>query len=368
MSCCSCISSCCYSFFVEPLVEGKKHFGKAFKPIKHFGPEVGCCEALGRRLKGLAGRVSHFCAGILFMIPIFNKIFLVVKRCIYPLPSTNHPESSQPEAPRPKKVQSDPILSILPDCEAPTDYSIYEEYGTTWLNYITMHLHFQLFAHKYPNLIIQDVRSVLVIGQPRFLEGVGIQETDAILFLDEALRKAQTENKVVATYMRVSQNHWTLVFIDPQKKTIEYYDSMQKYGNHKQITAELENLANEHNFTFQAVIDRKIQNNGHDCGPYVIYFLEKRLEQLESNSSDLTTDLLAQGDMKNYRKILCQRKNALGIMEDRMNEEELVLFQKKYAENAQLHHVRAVCNYDQFSDVCQAKRRAAVLNHQLLTA
>lgn len=321
--CCRCISSCCYSFFVEPVVEGKKHFGKAFKSIKPFEPETGCCEKLGRTLKGLVGRVAHFGAGILFLIPILNKILLVAKRCIYPIPKEpvnkeqNIPLSSQEknnvDPDEPEETQDSDAKSI--------DYTVYKAYGKKWLDINSMSDYFLMISHDYPELMpMQDYYcKIPAIGT------LHDNEVDALPVFEKALIEARNEGKVFASYMRVSGNHWTFVFIDPKNERIEYYDSMGAYGNYKEICTTLTELAARHHFTFESKIKRKLQHNSYDCGPWVVYFLEQRLE-----NPNIDTDTLATGNMKEYRKTLCKRSHHLVELKKKRNCESKALFQQKY--------------------------------------
>lgn len=76
--------------------------------------------------------------------------------------------------------------------------------------------------------------------------------------------------------VNIGGGHWTLVFIDPKNKTIEWYDSM---GNFTANTAKhLENFRQEQGLDF-AVVNKAIsapQRDGYQCGVWTSEFLTLR--------------------------------------------------------------------------------------------
>lgn len=106
--------------------------------------------------------------------------------------------------------------------------------------------------------------------------------------------------------LNVSGNHWTLVYIDREKRTVEYYDSKKDYGNHDEIKQKLIEFANklsneepdERPYKFECKINKVLQPDGYQCGPLVLYFLEKRLKDPEFNFNQISD---AQNSIKEYR-------------------------------------------------------------------
>lgn len=91
----------------------------------------------------------------------------------------------------------------------------------------------------------------------------------------------------VAFPMNIKNSHWVLTFVDFEKKTIEYYDSLLNYGPHTQIVEEFTELAKRIGFNFVCKITQKIQHDGYQCGPWTCYFLEERLKNPEVDFNKL---------------------------------------------------------------------------------
>lgn len=95
--------------------------------------------------------------------------------------------------------------------------------------------------------------------------------------------------------VHVSGNHWTLLFIDRKKRTVEYYDSKINYGNYNQIARDFQQVAEElsksdpgeNPYVFSSKIKKKFQPDGYQCGPWALYFSEKRLENPDVDFNDL---------------------------------------------------------------------------------
>lgn len=112
----------------------------------------------------------------------------------------------------------------------------------------------------------------------------------------------------------VSNNHWTLVYIDRQRRTVEYYDSKEKYGNHDEIVHKLTSIAeelskqesNQPPYQFICKINRVLQPDIYQCGPWMLYFLENRLINPDFDFNTLNIDE-AQNIIKAYReKVILQ--------------------------------------------------------------
>lgn len=83
----------------------------------------------------------------------------------------------------------------------------------------------------------------------------------------------------------VTKNHWTLVYIDRIKRTVEYYDSFKSFGNYDEIQKSLnqvakdltENEPDQAPYRVENKIKKTKQKDGYQCGVWALYFLEKRL-------------------------------------------------------------------------------------------
>ena len=110
---------------------------------------------------------------------------------------------------------------------------------------------------------------------------------------------------------KVNDNHWTLLYIDKEKRTVEYYDSLFQYGNYSEIVATLQELTENISkkdpikkpFQFIPKILKKLQNNGYDCGVFVVYFLEERAKNPEIDFNQRSVNEMEE-IIFNYRRKL----------------------------------------------------------------
>jgi hypothetical protein len=109
-------------------------------------------------------------------------------------------------------------------------------------------------------------------------------------------------------YVQIS-GHWALVYIDREKRTVEYYDSMKESGDHRKIDQKLNAIANRLSYQFIRKTHQQLQSDPVDDGVWTLYFLESKLNP-ELNS-ELNFDQLdfnkAQELIKNYRKKVAQK-------------------------------------------------------------
>lgn len=117
--------------------------------------------------------------------------------------------------------------------------------------------------------------------------------SEAILkdgFSDTSSSKAT----IFAYPLWVSGNHFTLVLVDKETRTIEYFDSLYPHGNYEEIVQNLENLTHiltkkdsGRPYQFKAQMKIRVQENTSDCGSWVNYFLENRLQNPSVNFNTL---------------------------------------------------------------------------------
>lgn len=108
--------------------------------------------------------------------------------------------------------------------------------------------------------------------------------------------------------LNVPWKHWTLVFVDRQKRTIEFYDSKKDYGNHHEIKKRLKKLAHDLSlkdpgaqpYKFSAKIKKSLQPDSYQCGIWILYFLTERLKNPDVDFNQLDFEN-AQTMIKNFR-------------------------------------------------------------------
>lgn len=136
------------------------------------------------------------------------------------------------------------------------------------------------------------------------------QKIDVAIFQSIDSQEIDLSKKMFLAYpLKISDNHWTLIFIDRIKRTIEFYDSKKNYGNHEEVIKYLEKFTNdfsikdpgEKSYTFIRKINTKLQPDSYQCGIWTLYFLENRLKNpdIDFNKMDIKA---AQKIIANYRK------------------------------------------------------------------
>lgn len=96
---------------------------------------------------------------------------------------------------------------------------------------------------------------------------------------------------------KTTKNHWTLLYINTDLRVVEYYDSKTNYGNYEEVVRTLEALTqtlnkqfpSEKPYTFQCKIQKYLQPDIYQCGVWTLYFLEKLIEdpQTDFNALDI---------------------------------------------------------------------------------
>lgn len=165
-----------------------------------------------------------------------------------------------------------------------------------------------LLCEKYPQLAsMQDIYGPCVINKTDVRE----------IFIDarvEADFAANEAGKTIFAYpFMVSQNHWTLILIDRERRTVEYYDSKKNYGNHAEIVAYFNQFVVRLTswdpgvpYQFIPKIKIKLQPDTFQCGPWTTYFLEERLKNpdFDFNSLDIAQ---SQKTIAEYRMKILSR-------------------------------------------------------------
>lgn len=86
------------------------------------------------------------------------------------------------------------------------------------------------------------------------------------------------------TSLTPGRNHWGLIFIDRALRTVEFYNSKHPYNEEPQIEAHLRRITQQLTaadpgtpYVFQSKLEKRLQPDTYQCGPWVCYFLENRL-------------------------------------------------------------------------------------------
>ena len=149
--------------------------------------------------------------------------------------------------------------------------------GREWMNNLQLADYFGYLGSKHKELFV---------SHPFIYTDSWIHE--AVVNPSHVSRKQVTplEKQFLAYPLHVTKNHWTLVFIDQEKRTVEYYDSKKNYGNHEEIVKTLKESTRslstrtpgQSPYQFFPKISKNLQPDSYQCGPWILYFLKNRLE------------------------------------------------------------------------------------------
>ncbi len=131
------------------------------------------------------------------------------------------------------------------------------------------------------------------------------------------------KKKALAFNVNINKLHWTLIYVDIQTQTVEYYDSMKNFGlgeDLKKFLTDVTLLLNqeyptEKPFNLIYKIKEATQFNSFDCGPWILYFLENRAKDPSVDFNTLNKEM-SQKIMSDYRlEIMTKlnRRHAEGI-------------------------------------------------------
>jgi Ulp1 family protease len=178
--------------------------------------------------------------------------------------------------------------------------------GEEWL--LNSHINIYLFR-------LQSTHPKLYV--PTFFEGT----LNRLVAFSEELdfKKIPSEKRIIVWPLINSGNHWTLVVIDRDKRSIAYYDSKKDYGDHKKIVRFLQELTvnltqkdpGVNPYTFSCTVQQSIQPDSYQCGAWILYFSKKVLEDpaFDVNAIDRNS---AQQMIANFRLHVQEEILALG--------------------------------------------------------
>jgi hypothetical protein len=166
-----------------------------------------------------------------------------------------------------------------------------------------LHRYFTYLATEFPGIVALDDR------QARYYANECQGKMLAKLILEYLPSEIENFNSLNLPIYLTSGNHHTLVFIDRIKRTVEYYDSLVSYGNHREIVNELRAIADalseqepdKPRYEVVSKIKKVLQRDGQNqCGVWTLYFLESRLRDPEFDFNELDINE-AQGMIQKFR-------------------------------------------------------------------
>lgn len=195
------------------------------------------------------------------------------------------PKPSQTNQSSDSRERSNSSFSVSPigEIEVPEYLDIKKR---EWLTNVHLHKYFDYLGAKYPHVFFFQEASHSLIKSTEIEEKISQ--------FDIASSKATA----FPFFIQVGGNHWTLVYIDKEKRTVEYFDSMRNYGDLTAIETELNSLAitlsekepDQEPYQFTNKTKTKVQGDTYQCGVWLLYFLNKRIQHshFDVNQIDLS--------------------------------------------------------------------------------
>lgn len=173
------------------------------------------------------------------------------------------------------------------DVEIPAKFNMATTNGNGWFDSADILTLLWDLESQFPEIYFHPVNPIIE----------NFSKIQKVITEDLDFLNASSENnkKRYSAYpLHVRGDHWTLIFIDRNDQLIEFYDSFVNFGEHNEVINALENLKQALNvkgksYSVIPKITKQVQSNGKDCGAWMIYFIEKRLEK----GPDFTRELQA---------------------------------------------------------------------------
>lgn len=137
--------------------------------------------------------------------------------------------------------------------------------------------------------------------------GAEINPENLEAYLENNVDGADTKN--IPFRFHLGGNHWTFVYIDQKKRTVEFYDSMGTSfeGAQESLNRAAEQLSakfpGDMPFEVQNKITNACQRNGVDCGPWTMFFMLNRISnpEVDFNSIGVSRESRAMvADFRNH--------------------------------------------------------------------
>ncbi len=232
--------------------------------------------------------------------------------------TTTSPQIPTPPTVSPKQTATQPQAASLTSTSnsyAAALQEYHDKFNTPLLSNMHLGEYIQYLGRKNPKLFVPEGTDAFRMCSLKEMSEAG-KINDLILSRLKAYDDTNTDpikKTIFAFPIRVSESHWTLLIIDREKRLIEYYDSyfpgwndgntindasVRKHFSDfsKQLSAQEKD---KQPYVFDNKIKEKLQTNTYDCGPWVLNFLEKRLENPNVSFTPSTMP-----DMSAYRKTM----------------------------------------------------------------
>lgn len=215
-----------------------------------------------------------------------------------------------------------------------------------WLDRGSLYLYMQfLISPHYPQITLPQISRSLddgIKGAMRVCCPIGNLMMNIQRLNQETF---DYKKKNYPFILQVTNNHWTLVYINRTKRIVDYYDSKINYGGaeHTRIVNELNRIAKiltqdepaepgSDPFKVQLKITTLLQPDSYQCGVWVLFFLDKILNDPHFNFNNLNEYVLpSEKIIANYRIEILHRLIQMEDIERQAEDQEKLEYKNYYA-------------------------------------
>lgn len=264
---------------------------RKFDALRTYSNQVIEIKSSARTWQDIATTIVKLASYLIFPL----LLAALAAKVLYRLAHNFKIASASPSAP--PKIAIEPQKPTLNNVQIPSEIDIR---GTKWLNGSRHLTPYNCYLRrKYPKIKFQ----LHWFEQQAVKDGLLIEARNGIFTKDY---------RYFASPLHINGNHWTLVLVDSEKRTIEYFDSFAGFPNN--IESFLKDTAKELSQIDKGkpaykVVNKtttRFQNDGYQCGVWVYKFLEARIQnpETEFNQVDLAK---ASKEVAEYRALMQER-------------------------------------------------------------
>ena len=213
----------------------------------------------------------------------------------------------------------------------------YDFGSSNWLtsNALYLYMQFLVFPH-YPQITLPQVSCPLRDLNDKKAKTACCSFKSLLKNICALNQKTDNYQKVNYPFIiHVTGNHWTLVYVNRTQRTIDYYDSKINFGKveYKKIIQELQKISEvltqeepeDKPFKVELKIITPLQPNDYQCGVWVLFFLDKILNEPQFNFNEVAEyGLPIEEKIAHYRTEVMHRLTQMrAILECAIEQEEL---------------------------------------------
>lgn len=200
------------------------------------------------------------------------------------------PSKNGPVLPTRQRELTPEEQEIKRNIETTSPYKEIVENKAQWFQDTHIMEYFAYLGGQYPHVSV-----------PKPSDNMGIPFVDNIERWVMKDRDRNPNKDASAFCLNLGNSHWTFVYIDHKKKTVEYYNS---FGNDHSARESLQKIAAQLNYRYINKVTTSLQNDAYQCGPWTCYFFENRVKNPDIDFNKMKNP---SAEIANYRKTTVEK-------------------------------------------------------------